>query len=217
MDARLFAQFEFLRAHVESVAEAPSTIMVTSAKARDGKTLTAHGLAERLADAGRRVVLVDYSSLANTRATENVSSRARVGYPVIRLPIEEEGTSISTLMLRAKIEELRSAYDFTIVDSAPLLTSRVATLLASMVDTIIVTVRLGRPSDSDDAALIESLGRAEAGVLGVVAAAAADIEWYASEQTSFEPDRYVSPTYPVIADLPASELGIVPTFETSRS
>jgi Mrp family chromosome partitioning ATPase len=53
------AQFQMLRTLVEREVRRSGVIMVTSAEAGDGKSLTAHGLAHCLAQSGRRTALVD--------------------------------------------------------------------------------------------------------------------------------------------------------------
>ena len=216
MTAPLFSQLEFLRAHVESVAASPATIMITSAKTGDGKTLTSYGLAERLADAGRKVVLLQIGSQDIELAANRNEAEARRAFSIVRLPQEEDGSSISTPALRAKINELRLTYDYTIIDSAPLLKSRVATLLAGMVDAIIVTVRLGRPSDSDDTSLVQSLGRADANVLGVVAASPDDISAFAARAVNQQPGEILPPNFATVSEFATHDRAIVPALQGWR-
>lgn len=215
MNAPLFSQLEFLRAHVESVVTLPASIMVTSAKTNDGKSLTAHGLAERLADSGRRVVLLQIGmmdvSLPGQRDVE-----ARLSFPIVRLPHEDDETPIATPALRAKIDELRATYDYTIIDSAPLLKSRVATLLAGMVEAIILTVRLGRAADGDDSSLVQSLGRADANVLGVVAASAEDISAFAARSVNQAPGEILTPSFSTVPDFAARDRTNVPVLQGWR-
>lgn len=216
MNAALFSQFEFLRAHVESIAPPSTSIMLTSAKVGDGKSLTAHGLAERLADSGRRVALVEFRPLDGSKSGKLDEVQKRRSYPILRLPFEEEGSGVATPVLRAKIDELRAAYEYTIIDSQPLLKSRIATVLAGIVDAIIVTVRLGRTADTDDTTLVQALGRADANVLGVVAAAAYDIAAFATDGEAHHPGDVAAPIHPAVTEFPIIERATVPAFEGWR-
>lgn len=191
MKPELFSQLEFLRAHVESVVERSAVIMITSAKHGDGKSLVAHGLAERLADSGRRVVLVSFAPSGDVAKETNGLGRLR-GYPIVTLPYDDESSPVATTALREKIEELRARFEYTVVDGEPLLRSRVATLLASMVDVILVTVRLGRSSDGDDTALVDALHRSDASILGVVAASAKDIGEFVGRARGRHPGDVIS-------------------------
>lgn len=212
MEPKIFSQFELLRAHVESTMERPSILMVTSAKTCDGKSFTAFGLAERLADAGRRVVLVQYRESDETQAPNHSALALRRAFPIVSLPVHHEGSSVASTGLRVAVEELRAKHDYTIVDAAPMLKSRTAILLASMVDGILVTVRLGRTSDADDVALVASLRRADASVLGVVAAGPKDIDTFAGR---LEPHYHSGVVAPMIP--PTSlEHTAVPAFEGRR-
>lgn len=216
MNAPLFSQLEFLRAHVESVASSPTAIMITSAKIGDGKTLTSYGLAERLVDAGRKVVVLQARlhelKLPGTRS----EVEARLAFPIVRLPREDDSSSIATSSLRAKIDELRATYDYTIVDSSPLLQSRVATLLAGMVDAIIVTVRLGRPADSDDSNLVQFLGRADSHVLGVVAASPEDIAAFAARTVNEHSKENAPTTFAPIGEFTTLDRAAVPSLQGLR-
>lgn len=214
MKAELFSQFEFLRAHIESTVERSAAIMLTSAKPGDGKSFTAHGLAERLADSGRRVVLVEFQACSAAPPTQRALDRIRA-FPIVTLPPDDEGSQIATTMLRAHVEELRGAYDYTIIDGAPLLHSRIATILSSVVDAILVAVRLGRTSDGDDAALVEALGRTGASVLGVVAAAPKDIADFGERSVSGHPGDVTTPLLKA-TNFPALERSSMPAFEGTR-
>lgn len=216
MKPELFAQLEFLRAHIESVVERSAAIMITSAKERDGKSLTASGLAERLADTGRQVVLVQFHRFGLEAPAQHALDRIR-SFPIVLFPVDDDDASpLATPVLRAKIEELRTRYDYTIVDGAPLLQSRVATLLANMVDAILVTVRLGRTSDGDDAALVEALQRTDASVLGVVAVSAKDMTEFAERLVSRHPGDGVAQFAKNGAPLSTRERTVLPSFEGSR-
>lgn len=215
MNSELFAQLEFLRAHVESVVERSSVIMITSAKPGDGKSLAAHGIAERLADTGLRVVLISFAPLDADAKDANGRERLR-SYPIVTLPYEDESSPIATQALRAKIEDLRTKFEYTIIDGAPLLRSRIATLLASMVDAILVTVRLGRSSDRDDTALVDSLHRTDSSVLGVVAVSAKDIVEFASRARTRHPGDVTPQMLKPTPSFPEFDRATRPAFEGSR-
>ena len=209
----LFSKFEILRAHVEAVVERSTAIMVTSAKMGDGASLTAHGLAERLADNGRHVVLVRFQAPGQIAWAPQADLYMRA-FPVVTISADEASPT-PTSVIRARIEELRAGYDYTIVDAAPLLRSRISTILASQVDAILVTVRLGRTSGVDDTAIVDAQRRTDGRVLGVVAAAAKDIDAFGDGLVSRHPGDSVA-SVKGANSFPALERSPLPAFEGPR-
>ena len=123
----------------------------------------------------------------------------RRAFPIVTLPLDRDGSTVASPALRDSVDDLRAKYEYAIVDAAPMLKSRLAILLAGIVDGILVTVRLGRTSDADDAALVATLQRVDASVLGVVAAAPKDVDAFAGSSDSHHQNDYIAPMLPASA------------------
>jgi Mrp family chromosome partitioning ATPase len=167
MDTTLTAQHQLLRANIESTMNSPAVILVTSARARDGKSVTAYGLAESLAEAGHRVVLVDARGPGqSSRPTPLRSSPDIVAHA--RLPISASDPRSSRTSIVSFVRDLRHAYDYTIVDGTTFLGAS-AGLLASVADGVLITVRVGRRQAEEDQFMVRTLAQSNARVIGVVA------------------------------------------------
>ena len=178
LDTILFSQFEMLRARVESVLERPGAIMVTSARAGDGKSLAAYGLAERMAAAGRRVAVVTFSSRVDVDAIgELAAARA---FPIFSLGDEDAPNALTPEQIKQFVVNARRKHDYVIVDGRPLLESRACIVLSSSVDGVLVALRHGRAVSPADSMVVEALESGGSRVIGVVSAQASDIaafEW----------------------------------------
>ncbi len=156
-DPALNKQAQILSARVEAELAKPAVVMITSACAGDGKSLTAYLLAASLEKYNHRVSLMEIPN--------------------------EEGTSHERLS--AFVEKMRSNYDFTVIDAATFLKSNTVLSLARLVDGILVAVRIGRAPTADDESIVGILEEFGGNVVGVVATEAdpiADFE-RAREQT----------------------------------
>jgi Mrp family chromosome partitioning ATPase len=146
-DPALSKQAQLLSARVEAELSKPAVVMITSACAGDGKSLTACLLAASLEKYGYRVSLVEIPN--------------------------EEGTSHE--QWSALIEKMRSNYDFTVIDAGTFLKSHAVLSLARLVDTVLVAVRIGRAPTPDDESMVGVLEEFGGNVVGVVAIEAATI------------------------------------------
>jgi Mrp family chromosome partitioning ATPase len=171
MNAILASKFQLLRVRIESDVKLASVIMVTSAHANDGKTLTAYGLAECLTKVGHRTALVDTCSASNGVAKRWSSDALERNFPILSLSSQESGPTASRDAVYAFVEQMRSRYDYTIVDAAPLMSNSVAMLLAGSVDAVLLAVRHGRAPSEDDELMVQTLRHLRAKVLGVIASA----------------------------------------------
>ncbi|MBV9646481.1 MAG: hypothetical protein JO043_03365 [Candidatus Eremiobacteraeota bacterium] len=138
------ARMHVLRACVEAGVSRPCVMMVTSALDSDGAGLAAYRLAQCLATAGHR--------------TKSVT-------------LEAAGAS-GAETLRTFVQDLRSRFDFAVIDAASALHSGNAILLASHVDAVLLSVRLGRVPVREDEIMMRALRGVRANVIGSVAAAA---------------------------------------------
>jgi len=140
-------QAQLLSVRVEGELSKPAVVMVTSARAGDGKSLTAYLLAASLEKSNHRVSLME-------------------------VPNEKEA---SHERLSAFVEEMRSNYDFTVIDAAAFPKSSTVLSLARLVDGILVAVRIGRAPTADDESMVGILEQFGGNVVGVVAAEAETI------------------------------------------
>jgi capsular exopolysaccharide synthesis family protein len=162
----LVEQFRKLAAtlHHAQTATGIRTVMVTSAVAGEGKTLTATNLALTLAESFRRnVLLVDadlrrpalhdvfqvpnVSGLSDglKSATEGKLSLIQIS-PLLTLltagrPDADPMHSLISDRMKRVIEEARAKFDWVILDTPPVGLLTDANLLAAMVDTALLVVR----------------------------------------------------------------------------
>jgi Mrp family chromosome partitioning ATPase len=168
MTALTSARYHKLRIQIELSTPAPSLIMVTSGKASDGGSIAANGLADCLAAAGHRVAL-----LARDLKSAGTDNKLRIS--LFRISEILDAGSRPSDAVAALAEKMRGRYDYTIIDAPPLAESSVSMLLASTVQAVLLTIRLGRSKCPEDALMMEALERAHARVLGVIAVSDASI------------------------------------------
>ena len=142
----------------------PKMLLVTSAGASEGKTVSSLNLAATLAEAGSRVLLIDvdlrkpscHRQLGITNAAGLSSFLAGQGelaavthrLEVPRLDFIPAGPTppnpaelVGSQRMRAMLEELRGNYDFIILDSPPVLPVTDAVVLAREVDGVVQVVK----------------------------------------------------------------------------
>jgi Mrp family chromosome partitioning ATPase len=186
MDQDLDAKFQLLRARIEADLQPGTVVLVTSALPGDGKSVTAHGLANCFARAGRRVALagrelVPMGPPSHSNAVRNVVRMA--------LPFDESGAGELGTSVARFVREMRETYDFTIVDGEPFSRGAASSLLAGTVDGVLLTVRLGRAQQEHDELMIQTLDHAKAAVLGVVAVSGEAIDAFRSPQSKQRADQ----------------------------
>ncbi len=142
----------------------PKVILVTSAGAGEGKTVSSLNLASALAESGSRVLLVDvdlrkpacHRSLnvrndrglssflagqADLKAVTHVFSSPKLSFipagPTPPNPAELVGSA----RMRDTLESLRDSYDFIVVDSPPVLPVTDAVVLSREVDGVLMVVK----------------------------------------------------------------------------
>lgn len=177
---------EFLRR-----AQRLPVILVTSPCPGDGKSTTASNLAISLAQAGRKVLLVDADLRRPTQDTIHNLSRDRGMVQVLRdlMSIEQvvqksavENLDVITVgpdvhnpaelltspRLAEFLDEARQSYHTVIVDSSPLLAVADASIIGGSVDGIVLIVRAAtvRRHDAERAAeILKALGTPVLGTL----------------------------------------------------
>lgn len=187
----LVEQFRHLAAtlHHAQLAQGLKTLMVTSARARDGKTLSATNIALTLSESyGRRVLLVDADlrrpSLHEVFQLPSVSGlneglKAKNDEKLSLLEITETLTllpagrpdpnplsGLSSARMKRILEEAAVRFDWVIVDTPPVGLLADANLVAGMVDAALLVIRAGVTPFSEVESAVTALGRDR--VLGVV-------------------------------------------------
>jgi capsular exopolysaccharide synthesis family protein len=174
-----------------SVDREIKTIAVTSAAPGEGKSTTACNLAIVLAEAGKRVVLVDadlrrpriaaYLGLEGAIGLTNVL----VGYAKLEQAMQQwGGTGVSVLpsgtlppnpseLLSSRqmvdlLAALRNTFDVVIMDTPPLLAVTDAAVLSAVVDGTIQVVRYGKTSTAQARAAATALAAVDSRPLGNV-------------------------------------------------
>ena len=191
MDPRSAEQYRRLAAalHQAQVERGINKVMVASAVAGEGKTLTALNLAVTLSESYlRRVVLVDADlrcprvhELVDSAPTHGLNEALKAPHPKpltlmtlsSRLSILPAGQAdpdpmgqLTGARMAAVLDELSEKFDWVILDTSPVVLLPDANLLAGMVDGAVIVIRAGHTSyDLVDRA-IQTLGRKR--ILGLI-------------------------------------------------
>jgi polysaccharide biosynthesis transport protein len=167
-------------------------LMVTSAMPGDGKTTVASNLAVVMAQAGRRVVMIDgdlrkprlhlaFGLPRSPGLTETLMAgpNAAPGYlhstVVPNLTVLTSGESapnpaelLGSHRMQQVLERLREEADVIIIDSPPLLPVSDAQLLAATIKDVLLVVSLRRTQKGATYQALEALERVNANLLGIV-------------------------------------------------
>jgi protein-tyrosine kinase len=148
------------------IERAARVVMISSALAAEGKTLTATNLALTLCESyDRRVLLIDadlrrpslhavFGEPLSPGLTDIVAGGSGTGLPVVqvspRLSVLTAGslrhdpvTALSSDRMHRLLLEASSAYDWVILDTSPVGMLPDAHLLSGMVDAVVMVVRVG--------------------------------------------------------------------------
>ncbi len=173
------------------VDEPPKVIMVTSALPSEGKTTAVVNLGMALADAGRRVTIVEAdlrkpkvirylglvagvgltNLLAGSAEVDDVVQKHGVGdlYVIGAGPTPPNpGELLSSSHMLALLDKLRTENDFVLVDAPPLLPVADATGLAVNMDGVLLSVRYGSTHKEQLQQAAATLERIGATTLGVI-------------------------------------------------
>jgi capsular exopolysaccharide synthesis family protein len=198
----------FTRAHAAAVAEdyrqlrtnlehldvdpPPRTIMVSSAVPSEGKTTLVINLAIALAEAGRRVTVVDadlrqpqvnrYLNMEDGAGLTNVLDGSADLEDVAQsygddgnLFVVAAGPTppnpselLASTRMATMIEQLKARNDFVLVDAPPLLSVAEASGLGAIVDGVVLSVRYGTTREEELRKASRTLDRVGATILGLV-------------------------------------------------
>lgn len=177
------------RLHLAQAEHGTRVVMVTSAVASEGKTLTATNLALTLSESYKRRVLLIDADLRRPWVHElfkipnvtglNDGIRADVDrkVPVIRIseflsvltagrPDPDPMSVLASDRMRRILADASTSFDWVIVDTPPVAVLSDAHLLARLVDTVVMVVRAGSTQHPAMTRAIEAVGRDR--ILGVV-------------------------------------------------
>jgi capsular exopolysaccharide synthesis family protein len=187
-------RFRMLRTAIRLKTEGqPAQVLLFSAPgASAGTTTTAANYAFALAQAGRRVVIVD----ANLREPAQHRMFGVVATPGLADALASKQVSLDSILHTTSIDnislvpaglcpanpselldsrrfdailaELRGRFDAIVIDSPPALAATDATLLATRADATILVVRSDQTARPKAAAAVELLGHATPRIMGVV-------------------------------------------------
>jgi len=173
----------------------PRTMLFTSTRKGEGKSVTALNTAIAFAQAGRRVLVIDCDLLRsqchrilgvenNFGLTEVLTGQKKLD-EVIRLVIEGQGQGgvylltagsrppnpgalIGSNKMQQVLDELREQYDHVLVDTCPIVPMSDALILATLVDGVVVVVEAGKTPRNVIRECVVQLTRVHARLLGVV-------------------------------------------------
>lgn len=193
------------------VDEPAKVLVVTSATAAEGKTVTAVNLALSFGDSGARVLLIE-ADLRRPAASDALGLDRAIGLSNVlagRVGLDEAlqqfGQVLTVLpsgalppnpaellgsrAMTALLQQARGRFDMVIIDSPPLLPVTDAAVLAARADATILVVRAGRTKRGQVVNALSSLDGVGARVLGTVLAMAApgrraDADYFATYETA---------------------------------
>lgn len=166
-------------------------IQVTSPLPGDGKSTIAGNLACSIAQSGKRVLAID-CDLRRPQLTDNFSLRNKPGLtdvlngecepldvchetPLATLQVMPSGAvptnpaeALTLPEMGELLELLRDQYDFIVVDTPPLLVVTDASITASLVDAVVMAIRIRRKSKPNCAEALSILRAVGARVIGLV-------------------------------------------------
>lgn len=185
--------FRLLRTNLQylDLDEQPRALVISSPLPGEGKTSTSTNLAVALAQAGRRVLLLD-GDLRRPRIAELLDLESKVGLTTVLVgkttlaesiqvhqptglaflaggPIPPNPTEVlQAAATRALIERVRDMFDIVIIDAPPLLPVADAAILARAADGALLVCRHGKTTEEELAGAATRLETVGARLFGVV-------------------------------------------------
>jgi Mrp family chromosome partitioning ATPase len=175
----------------------PRVVLVTSARARDGKTTTVVNLATAMAESGRRVIVIDcdfrnpeahrYLGVTPGRGLSDLLA-ANQGHPLesvlqptlvpsVRMVTAGSSTEHPGALLGTMgpyVEQAKAAADIVLIDAPPALLANDAIDLMPFTDSVLIVAKEGGTTAAEATRLSHLLGRLQVACLGVVLIGASD-------------------------------------------
>jgi len=187
-------QVRLLRTNLLAVSaeRPPQVIAIASATRVEGKSIVAGNLAVALGEIDRsRILLIDGDLNGPAQHDVFAIKRERVLNDVLSDQLDLEGsiyataaenvhlmparssakdhvTSISQDRCRQLIEKVRPLYDFVVIDTAPIMASAAASMLAGAADGTLIVIRMNKTSRHTVRRALAELDKTRAHVLGCV-------------------------------------------------
>lgn len=168
----------------------PPTILVTSPRSEEGKSITCANLASLCAAAGHRVAILDadlrmpsqahiwgvrgegYPAWLKRGESSVLGSSIQIGDGMALFapdaPVARPAELLQSPSFEHALHELRAAFDVVIVDSPPVTAVTDAALLAGMVDTVVLVLDQSRHNLRATRRAIRALQRVDAPLAGIV-------------------------------------------------
>lgn len=166
------------------------TILITSACAEEGKSTTAVNLAVVSAQAGKKTLLIDtdlrkptihhYFHEVNVSGLTNILSGQEIHQSIKQTMVEgldllpsgpippNPTTLLGSLGMAHLMRELPHLYDVIILDTPPVTAVTDAQLLASLVDGVVLVIRVGKTDKNLIRKAKQQLDHVNANIIGVV-------------------------------------------------
>jgi protein-tyrosine kinase len=177
------------RLHLAQAEQGTRVVMITSAIASEGKTLTATNLALTLSESyKRRVLLIDADlrrpwvhelfKVPNlTGLNDGIRADTERKVPVLRVseylsiltagrPDPDPMSVLSSDRMRRVLRDAATSFDWVIVDTPPVAVLSDAHLLATLVDSVVLVIKAGSTQFAAMKQAVDSIGRDR--ILGVV-------------------------------------------------
>lgn len=167
------------------------TVLVTSSNPSEGKSTTAANLAIVMAQAGRRVLLVDadlrkptvnkkFGTSREPGLVQHLFTEGRIDPTLLAEPADDlrllpagqiahnPSELLGSKRMREVIEDMRDQFDLIIFDAPPVLAATDAVLLSTQCDATVVVVRAGQTRDYELRSALDELAGVGASVIGTV-------------------------------------------------